>query len=136
MNNPLYPNSYSALTANGGAAYLASPWQFLSNLVSELPNLQKGTGPALASEQLGNTNPNTGENFLQNQITNPANGQVITISGPSSLGQASSTFLISDLVANKTQTTTTNITVDFDNWKRPDRSNPIPRSLRTHVVAP
>jgi hypothetical protein len=37
---------------------------------------------------------------------------VITISGPSNLGQASSTVLISDSVANKTQTTTTNITVD------------------------
>jgi hypothetical protein len=45
-------------------------------------------------------------------MTNPASGQVLTITGPGAVGLGSSTSIISDSIANKTEATTTNITID------------------------
>lgn len=99
--------------ANSAAGYCADPWMALANEISAMPGVQLGTGPALTASNQGQTNPNTGENFFMDQITNPANGQVITISGPSNPPvPGSSTVLISDSLANKTQSTTTTISVD------------------------
>jgi hypothetical protein len=108
-NAPTFPSTYSALSANRGQAYLSNPWQQMP-----LPaNLPLGTGPALVStQQPTQSNGNTGDVFYKVQVTNPANGQVITISGPENVGLNSSTVLISDSLADKTLSTTTRMTVD------------------------
>jgi hypothetical protein len=74
-DSPPYPNSFAGLMANSAAGYFADPWMALANQISAMPGVQLGTGPALTASNQVQTNPNTGEKFFMDQITNPANGQ-------------------------------------------------------------